>query len=528
MTGNSAFRLHRDAGMQVLLTAAEGFPAFERACLGARREIRASFRIFDLTTRLRSAEGRRIGATWFDLLVHLLRRGVRVHLTVSDFDPAARPELHRKTWRTLRHCAAAREAAGAGAVLEAVAAMHPARMGLLPRVLTWPLARRKLARQAGALDALPAAQRERALAEMPGLRARLREDGRGRLRAPLWPPSPVVPATHHQKIAVIDRRLLYIGGLDLNERRFDTPGHDRPGGETWQDVQILTDGPAVEEAQRHLEEFLDVTAGRAAPFPARHILRTLSAPARGRPGAAFRLGPRRVETSLLDAHEGLAARSRRLIYLETQYFRDTRLARALAGIGRRNPGLRLILVLPAAPDDIAFDSSADLDARYGEKLQARSIRLLRRGFGERFFAFAPAQPRRHDPRRDGTCSRACHFGAPLVYIHAKVSIFDDEAAIVSSANLNGRSLRWDTEAGLRLSRPEEVTTLRRRIFAHWLPGDAGARHFAPETALEAWRALALDNARRAPEARRGFLLPFDLDATESWSQALPGLPEEIV
>ncbi len=46
---------------------------------------------------------------------------------------------------------------------------------------------------------------------------------------------------------------------------------------------------------------------------------------------------------------------------------------------------------------------------------------------------------RHDRDRLG--------GAPMIYVHAKVSIFDRSAAIVSSANLNGRSLRWDTEAG---------------------------------------------------------------------------------
>lgn len=524
----SGFRLHRGAGLRILLTAAEAFPAFEEAFLQARHEIWAGFRIFDLDTRLRSDAARRIGATWFDLLVHVLRRGVAVHMFISDFDPVARPALHRMTWRTIRRAGAARAAAGPGARLVAVAATHPARMGWLPRLLVWPLARRRLAAEAARLNALAPARRAAALEEMPGLAGRLRRGAGGRLGVPLWPPCPVVPATHHQKVAVFDRRLLYVGGLDLDERRHDDPGHRRPGGETWQDLQILTDGPAVAEAQRHMESFLDITAGTAAPQPARHILRTLSAPARGWPGRAFAFGPRPVETGILAAHVALAGRSRRLIYLETQFLRDTRLARRLARIGAARPGLELILVLPAAPEDVAFDASDDLDARHGERLQARCIRLLRRGFGRRFFAFAPAQPRRHDPARDGSCPRACHHGAPLVYIHSKISIFDRDAAIVSSANLNGRSLRWDTELGLALRGRAEVEALRRRVFSHWLPPDAGPQFLAPQTALAAWRALAIDNARRPPEQRRGFLLPFDLAATDDWAGQLPGLPEEIV
>ena len=49
-----------------------------------------------------------------------------------------------------------------------------------------------------------------------------------------------------------------------------------------------------------------------------------------------------------------------------------------------------------------------------------------------------------------------------------VSIFDGAAAIVSSANLNGRSLRWDTEAGVLLTDPDTVASLRQRLMAHWL------------------------------------------------------------
>ena len=96
------FELREKKSPEVLLTAAEAFPAFERAVLSARREIWGSFRIFDLETLLRSQEARLIGETWFDLMVHTLGRGVRVRMVLTDFDPVVRPRLHALTWRSVR------------------------------------------------------------------------------------------------------------------------------------------------------------------------------------------------------------------------------------------------------------------------------------------------------------------------------------------------------------------------------------------------------------------------------------------
>jgi phospholipase D1/2 len=62
-------------------------------------------------------------------------------------------------------------------------------------------------------------------------------------------------AAHHQKVVVIDDLIAFSGGLDLTQRRWDTPehiGHDNrrvdPGGHAYgpfHDVQICFDGPAA-------------------------------------------------------------------------------------------------------------------------------------------------------------------------------------------------------------------------------------------------------------------------------------------
>lgn len=524
MNAMKPFQLRETKGTQVLLTAAEAYPAFERSVLEAETEIWASFRIFDLNTRLRSDEARRIGETWFDLIVHTLKRGVRIRMVLTDFDPVVRPRLHALTWRAFRQFAAAREVAGPGADLDVVASLHAAQTGIVPKLAVYPMVLVALRKAARWLNGLAPDARAATLRNLPGLVPYIRVKPDGTVSPRYLTMPQLFPASHHQKIAVIDRRFLYVGGLDLNDRRYDTPSHDLPGNETWQDVQLLMDGPAVAEAQAHLQTFLAVVSGSRPPGPARRVLRTLS---KRRSSNLLHFGPSPVANELLRGHELLIRRAERLIYLETQFIRDRWLTEALADAARKNPDLGLIIILPAAPEEVAFDASDDLDSRFGEFLQARCLRKLRKAFGKRLFVGAAAQPRRAN-RTFRKSSRERLRGAELVYIHSKVSIFDEGRAIVSSANLNGRSLRWDTEAGVLLTNAGDVGLLRRRVFAHWLPRDADEAYFDPETAVSAWRRLAIRNARRDPEEREGFVLPYDLKASEEFGLPLPGVPEEMV
>ncbi len=100
--------------------------------------------------------------------------------------------------------------------------------------------------------------------------------------------------------------------------------------------------------------------------------------------------------------------------------------------------------------------------------------------------------------------------------------------MVSSANLNGRSLRWDTEAGVYLAGKNDVIELRHRVMAHWLPADPGPEAFDPATAVDAWRQLAWRNAARLPREREGYLLPHDFAAAEAFGRKPPILPPEFV
>ncbi|WP_255006723.1 phospholipase D-like domain-containing protein [Roseovarius sp. M141] len=492
----------------------------ERAFLSAQTEISAGYRVFDLSTKLRSDEGRAIGEDWFDLIVHVLRNGVAVRFILADFDAVLAPELHYASWKSRRAFVFARELAGPGARLSVTNATHSARVGIAPRLLLWPRLVKEVNKTAKKLNSATAPERARRLECSPALRPLLRETPDGTLSARRWPVPPLVPGTHHQKICVIDRQTAFIGGLDLDERRYDDKRHERVRDETWQDVQLMCSGPVAEDVDSHLSEFLDIVAGHATPKAEGRLLRTLS---RKRKTDWPFLGPKPMVRTIAEDHHRLIDRARGLIYLETQFLRDRPLCHRLARAARANPALSLIVVIPAAPETVAFDGSTGSDARYGEFLQARCVAILRGAFGERFTICSPVRPKAFETKgRDTLC------GSPIIYVHSKVSIFDCDRAIVSSANLNGRSLNWDTEAGIMLNEQAHVAQLQARIFQHWLGKDAGTEFYDTTTAAALWAERARHNASAPPERRKGFLVPYDVRPAEAFGRRLPGIPEAMV
>ena len=504
--------------VRLLLTAQEAYPALEDAFLNAQSNVLAGFRIFDPWTTLRSAAARETGTTWFDLLVNTLNRGVRIDLTISDFDPVIRPDNHRYTWQCIGAAIAAGEASDYPENLRVNAAMHPARVGLLPRLLLWPGLMKQMKAHLQDINTQPGSAKRAFARYTPGLQPLLKWRGDD-LVPRLSGPPPLVPVSHHQKLAVFDEQTLYIGGLDLNDRRYDTPEHQGAADETWHDAQVLVQGPVAAEAARHVRDFQKITQG-APPSPASHLLRTLSAKRRF---SLPWLSPRPVLSELMDAHRQAIASSRSLIYMETQFFRDRRLADHLAAQAQKIPDLTMILILPSAPDDAAFADDPGSDVAYGEYLQAQCTDTLRGAFGARFFAGSPARP-----VSTGATDRTAHFGAPLIYLHAKVSVFDTSCAIISSANLNGRSLSWDTEAGVAIRRPGDVEHVRTRCFDHWLGPQADRRCYVTETACAEWTRAAGANARVRPEDRKGFMLPYASEPGAEFGYNLPGVPAEMV
>ncbi|MEX3016155.1 phospholipase [Gymnodinialimonas hymeniacidonis] len=483
--------------LEVHFTASEAFPAFERLCLAASKTICGCFRVFDPSTALHSDEAREIGTTWFELLLHVLNRGVKIDLTVSDFDPIIATEDHRRSWQTARQLAALNELS-TGARLTFAIAMHPARVGYVPRRV---------------LHAKTADELEQTNADplTPGL------DG-----VELKDDLPMVPATHHQKLAVIDDEALYIGGLDLNDRRYDTLDHDQPSIGTWQDIQAIARGPVVHAAAAHLASFQAVTETVEDPPPqAPGFLRTLSTK---RAQDLIHIAPKPLVNEIEQAHLDAVARCRGLLYLETQFFRHKPLAKALVKAAAEHDDLACILVLPAAPEDVAFEGNEAEDAQFGAQVQMEALEILSDGLGDRLALASPAKAR---PATDEPDTAIVH-DAPLIYVHSKLSLFGQDEAILSSANLNGRSFRWDTEAGLHLTNRAHVAPLWPRVFAHWLGDDAPDPTAEPRAVVDRINTLLKQARDTSPQDRSHFLLPFDPEAQARLAKPLPFVPDEMV
>ena len=514
---------NRVGRVDVLVTAGMAYPVFERLVLAAEREIVAGFRIFDMSTRLRTPEARAVGEDWFDLLLHKVRQGVSFRLVVSDFDVVVATDLHGLTWRTVRQGAALVELGPKGADIQVIPSLHPAHVGWAARLALWPRVDRLLRDKASRLLKLERPARQRFLQRHPHLSRFLMVEGRGNPGPRRWPLPPLSPVTHHQKAAVIDRRHLYVGGLDLNERRWDDLDHEQPAEETWHDVQLhVDDARAAEAARTHLKEFTHVIRLEAEPSPLdAAVLRTLSAKRRRGPLA---MSPKSKVSEISDGLIDGIRSAEHLIYAETQFLRDRRIAAELAKAARRVPGLELILMLPGRPEDVAFERSAREDARFGEFLQAVCVRQIRRAFRGRIFIGSPARPVTAQ-----TQGLDVLHGAPLIYLHSKVATFDDHLAIVGSANLNGRSLKWDTELAWATTEAAEVRAIRRSC----MDGVLGGGRLTPDhdrfgRAARAWQVAALENARRRPEDRTDHIVPYLNRPGARFGRDLGPIPDEMV
>jgi phosphatidylserine/phosphatidylglycerophosphate/cardiolipin synthase-like enzyme/uncharacterized membrane protein YdjX (TVP38/TMEM64 family) len=256
-----------------------------------------------------------------------------------------------------------------------------------------------------------------------------------------------VGASQHQKLAVIDDAIAFVGGLDLTERRWDTrehapedPRRATSDGERYapfHDVQLAVDG----EAARALgdlarERWRRATGRRVRPgrggtdaWPeglTPHVRDARIGIARTQPAHAGRPEVREVER----LHLRSILTARRTIYLETQYLTAERVVQALAQRLGEPEGPEVLVVLPRR-------SSGWLEQQTMDALRARAIQRLRAA--DRFDRLRIYTP--HVPDLEA---------GEYLYVHSKVMVVDDDLARVGSANLSNRSMGLDSECDLAI------------------------------------------------------------------------------
>ena len=255
-------------------------------------------------------------------------------------------------------------------------------------------------------------------------------------------------ACHHQKIVVVDDALAFSGGLDLTIRRWDTrehraahPQRTDPTGEHYapfHDVQMMVDGDAAAAlATLTRERWTDARCQEPEPVQPRGDCWPETVEAQFRdvdvgialtvPELQERAASRQVEALFCAA----IAAAEKDIYIENQYLTSEVIADALVERLQENAELGVVAVLPDQPDGW-------LEARTMGAGRLRFQRKLEQaGVADRVRILHPVV-------------RGEDGGSVPVMVHAKLSVVDDRLLRVGSANLNNRSMGFDTECDLAI------------------------------------------------------------------------------
>jgi phospholipase D1/2 len=312
-----------------------------------------------------------------------------------------------------------------------------------------------------------------------------------------WGRHPLHGGSHHQKVAVIDDALAFVGGIDFARMRWDTRQHrsDNP----YHDVMVAFDGPAgaalAELVRARLPGARCPAVGSDASnavWPASLTADLVEVPvgiARTDPGSSA------YEIEALYVHAIRSARRR--IYIENQYLASKVVWLELARRLREPRGPEVFVVVPERCVSAAEWVTMGL-------VRERWARRLRRM--DRYGRLRVAAPRGEHRS---------------VFVHSKVLIVDDDLAVVGSANLTARSLRLDTECAVAVEANgnNDWSHGIRRFRDGLLAEHLGARPADVASALAGGATFA-QVAQRLAVGQRGFM-PVGLHAPAWWERSLP-------
>jgi len=324
-------------------------------------------------------------------------------------------------------------------------------------------------------------------------------------------------ACHHQKVVVIDDRLAFCGGGDISVDRWDTPRHleedrrrimpDQECHAPRHEVMMMVDGAAARALGEHYRERWRCSPGGGElepppdaggdPWPDHvppHLIHAPVSIARTTP--PWRGHPAHEEIGSLAV--ACIAEAKHTIYLENQYFTSPVVTEALARRLAEPDGPEVVLVTTGqAPS--WFDRLTMDNARGAMVWRLRSADV----FG-RFRALYPVTT-----------------GGSKIIVHSKTSIFDDRIVRVGSANLNNRSVGFDTEIELAVECEGEeargqATALLNRLVGHFIgyTGDAVAKARAERGGL----VHAIDALNR-----EGRLMPVDPSRSHPFAELIAAL-----
>jgi phosphatidylserine/phosphatidylglycerophosphate/cardiolipin synthase-like enzyme len=275
---------------------------------------------------------------------------------------------------------------------------------------------------------------------------------------------------HHEKLAVIDGRVAYVGGIDLTAlagNRLDHSHHPPRGGIGWHDAASRIEGPLVGDVHDHVAmRWREVTGEELGPAdPAADAGTTAAQLVRTIPNDVYEAVPD-GDFRILEAYLRAFRSAEHLVYLESQFLWSPELVDVLARKLRKPPSddFHVVVLLPARPNNGADDTRGQLGV------------LIDADRHDRFLACTLFQPGKREQ----------------VYVHAKIGIVDDRWLAIGSANLNEHSMFNDTEVCLITQDEELARGTRLRLWREHLMHD--------EPTFETWRERCADEGYDRVEA----------------------------
>ncbi|MEB2844620.1 phospholipase [Rhizobiales bacterium RZME27] len=266
-------------------------------------------------------------------------------------------------------------------------------------------------------------------------------------------------SAHHMKLLVIDDRVAFCGGIDMTVGRWDTrdhaekqPARRSPMGfalEPWHDATTCLSGPAaaaLAEVARGrwklaTNEELEPQTCDSDPWPDGLEVGFRDVDigiARTAPEYDERKQINEIETAKL----AIIAAVKKTLYIESQYFASRRIAQAIAERLKEEDGPEIVLINPEGCEGY-------LEAKAMDSARIRLMKLVKDA--DRFDRFRLYYP--------------VNEARTPIYVHAKMMFADDRIIKIGSANLNNRSMGYDTECDVILAAQDDQDALREKIIA---------------------------------------------------------------
>jgi phosphatidylserine/phosphatidylglycerophosphate/cardiolipin synthase-like enzyme len=275
-------------------------------------------------------------------------------------------------------------------------------------------------------------------------------------------------ASHHQKFAVVDGAVAFLGGLDLCSSRWDDRDHcadnsnrtntDQNTYGPFHDIQSYHTGSVAGKLAELFRERWRIVCDEELDIPRTSAKMKVDF-AGQLPIASHRVGISRTQAKTDDGKQESIQEIRQLfvdaidnveslIYIENQYFSSNAIFSALFKRMKQKARSRLQIVLVLAKDANAFVEKVSIGIAQAKVIGR--LKELAAETGHRLGVYYSA------------CSADDGQEVPI-YIHSKLFLVDDRFLSVGSANMNNRSMGLDTEVNVTWEASPDQNDLVRSI-----------------------------------------------------------------